>query len=174
MSLSIQGGGGVDLSALLISQQDIGGLPKLSEERPDFAKIDANGDGGVDLDELTAAGAITSPEMAEGLFNLMDADGGGDVSEDEFDAFADKVAEKIAEMKEKLETFFSSFGGFDGGGADADSLVDQLLYTLQTDDEDSDDDRQTLYDELQSYVGEQRQMVAQQAEAAYAAGAATL
>lgn len=171
MTLNIQTVGGMDLSALLAHGRGPS-LPEPRQEKPDFGAIDENADGAVSLAELSR-GPLGGSDMAERLFGLMDADDSGGVSQEEFDAFADKVGERIAEMKEKLQTFFgggsNSFGG--GGG----SAVDQFLASMQKDDRDplSEEEEQTVFSDLQGLLVEQRQL-ARQAEAGYALGSSLI
>ncbi|MGI9399771.1 MAG: hypothetical protein ACR2O0_00830 [Rhizobiaceae bacterium] len=55
--------------------------PAFANADSDFAKIDANGDGQVTIDELRASGINWTDEA----FNTADSDGGGALSEAEFD-----------------------------------------------------------------------------------------
>lgn len=62
-----------------------------NRERPDFATLDANGDGGVTLEEMLARG--------EARFAEMDTDGDGALSAAELAAFgAERAAERAARM----------------------------------------------------------------------------
>lgn len=84
---------GVVMTAGAASAQGFGGE---HGERPDFATLDANGDGGITLDELQAQGAARFAEH--------DTDGDGALSAEELIAAANgRAADRAAQMIARLD-----------------------------------------------------------------------
>ena len=68
-----------------------------AQGRPDFATLDANGDGQLTLEEMQAAGDVR--------FASADTNGDGILTEDELLATAnERAAERVARMLERLDT----------------------------------------------------------------------
>lgn len=65
---------------------------------PSFGKLDTNGDNSISLDELKAGApggaTATSDQRAEALFKAMDTDGSGGITEDEKNAFDQKLHDR--------------------------------------------------------------------------------
>lgn len=125
--------------------------------RPDAAKLfkalDANGDGGVTLDEFKAAAkgsrSVKSPGEAEKLFGKIDGDGDGKITEGEIKAFAKKArgesappsggapsasggAQGSVSLKDLLEDLMRALQGGGGSGSDdGSSSIDELLAALE-------------------------------------------
>ncbi len=75
-----------------------------SFQPPSFSSLDGNGNGGISLEELKSAGPgkagnAKSDERVQKLFEAMDADGSGEVSSAEKDAFDSKMADQRQAMQ---------------------------------------------------------------------------
>jgi Ca2+-binding EF-hand superfamily protein len=83
-----------------------------SFQPPSFSSLDGNGNGGISLDEFKSAGpgkagGAKSDERVQKLFEAMDADGSGEVSSTEKDAFDSKMAEARQAMQFMAQQFAS-------------------------------------------------------------------
>ncbi len=80
---------GLTLNAVPVAAESADG-------RPDFATLDANGDGALTLEELQAAGAAR--------FAAADTDGDGALSEEELTArMAERASKGVSRMMERLD-----------------------------------------------------------------------
>lgn len=75
-----------------------------SFQPPSFSSLDGNGNGGISLEELKSAGPgkagnARSDERVQKLFEAMDADGSGEVSSAEKDAFDSKMVDQRQAMQ---------------------------------------------------------------------------
>jgi Ca2+-binding EF-hand superfamily protein len=88
------------LMAAIVAGFGLAGTGAQAQERPDFATLDANGDGQITMEELEAQG--------EQRFTDADTDGNGALSEAELLAKASersegRAAEMVARMLERLD-----------------------------------------------------------------------
>lgn len=95
-----------------------------------FERMDANGDGGIDLDEFKAGaprgGQGEGPNPAE-MFAKIDADGDGSISQDEHDSFlsgmmSSSTQAALLDAQERAAEMFAQFDANGDGGIDLDEF----------------------------------------------------
>lgn len=93
-----------------------------------FSKSDADGSGGISLDEMKSAqqnmpmgkSGVSDADM-EAKFNEIDTDGDGQVNETEHKAFTQKMSDQMQSMLISMQGS-GGFGGMGGGGMDITEL----------------------------------------------------
>ena len=121
-----------------------------AQERPDFATLDANGDGMLSLEEMQAAG--------DAHFASADTDGDGLLSEAELTAAAsERAADRVARMLERLDT--NEDGGLSqaeievvrrGGG----EISERMFNRIDADENGSISEEE--FEEVRERMGERR------------------
>lgn len=103
----------------------VGGFRPPSDFKPPrFEKIDANGDGGLSLDEFKSGGPRgVDDKKAEALFKTIDGDGDGSISKTESDSFR-------AEAEKQFQSFLF---GLQSSGAGATDEADDIFAALDAD-----------------------------------------
>lgn len=146
----------------LFGASPLAGGQSMGVERPklDFATIDADQSGGITLAEVTKSD-FAAPGRAdmESIFNALDADGDGEVTMAETDAFKESMQSQIEKMASMLGG--GSMAGLNAGGSgsNTESLLD-LLESSDEDDESEDvTDLNSLIESITSQMAEQAYQV---------------
>ncbi|GLS06207.1 hypothetical protein GCM10007860_33770 [Chitiniphilus shinanonensis] len=104
------------------------GVSQAYAQRPDpkerFKQMDADGSGGLSLDEFKAGSPQGDTNRAEALFSKIDSDGDGTVTQDESDTFAKQMEAQLLQAAQQFRS------GQAGGGSLA-----ELLGKLDEDDD---------------------------------------
>lgn len=105
-----------------------------------FQQADGNGDGTLNLDEMKAGleEKGMSTDRVETMFDKMDIDGNGEVTQAESD-------QAFEQMKSRMKAMMSSMSG--GDGETSDDPVSTLLEILNRSDEEKEEAKSLLQEE---------------------------